>query len=52
MVRIDRITGKRVYGGFPVTIDPKFRHLRAFQPEAEPRRANGGCRPPTLMKGI
>jgi len=40
MVRIDRITGKRVYGAFPVTVDPKSSVIwEAFQPETEPRRA-------------
>ena len=40
MVRIDRVTGKRVYGSFPVTVDPKSAVIwEAFQPETEPRRA-------------
>lgn len=40
MVRIDRITGRRVYGAFPVTEDPKSAIIwEAFQPETEPRRS-------------
>ncbi|MCY7339340.1 MAG: penicillin-binding protein, partial [Sphingomonas bacterium] len=40
MVRIDRITGRRVYGTFPVTEDPKSSVIwEAFQPETEPRRS-------------
>jgi penicillin-binding protein 1A len=40
MVRIDRITGKRVFGTFPVTEDPKSSVIwEAFQPETEPRRS-------------
>ena len=40
MVRIDRITGKRVYGTFPTTEDPKSAVIwEAFQPETEPRRS-------------
>ncbi len=40
MVRIDRVTGKRVFGSFPVTVDPKSSVIwEAFQPETEPRRA-------------
>ncbi|HXG80498.1 MAG TPA: penicillin-binding transpeptidase domain-containing protein, partial [Sphingomicrobium sp.] len=40
MVRIDRVTGKRVFGSFPVTEDPKSSVIwEAFQPETEPRRA-------------
>jgi len=39
MVRIDRITGKRVFGTFPTTEDPKSAVIwEAFQPETEPRR--------------
>ncbi len=38
-VRIDRGTGKRVYGVFPVTEDPKSSVIwEAFQPQTEPRR--------------
>ena len=38
-VRIDRATGKRVYGVFPVTEDPKSPVIwEAFQPQTEPRR--------------
>ncbi|MFL6724513.1 MAG: penicillin-binding protein 1A [Sphingomicrobium sp.] len=40
MVRVDRATGKRVYGSFPTTVDPKSSVIwEAFQPETEPRRA-------------
>jgi penicillin-binding protein 1A len=40
MVRIDRATGKRVYGSFPMTVDPKSSVIwEAFQPETEPRRS-------------
>jgi penicillin-binding protein 1A len=38
-VRIDRGSGKRVYGVFPVTEDPKSSVIwEAFQPQTEPRR--------------
>jgi penicillin-binding protein 1A len=40
MVRIDRVTGKRVFGSFPTTEDPKSSVIwEAFQPETEPRRS-------------
>ncbi len=40
MVRIDRATGKRVFGNFPTTVDPKSSVIwEAFQPETEPRRS-------------
>ena len=40
MVRIDRVTGKRVFGSFPTTVDPKSSIIwEAFQPETEPRRS-------------
>ena len=40
MVRIDRITGKRVFGTFPTSEDPKSSVIwEAFQPETEPRRS-------------
>ena len=40
MVRIDRVTGKRVFGSFPTVEDPKSSVIwEAFQPETEPRRA-------------
>ena len=40
MVRIDRATGKRVFGDFPTTEDPKSSVIwEAFQPETEPRRS-------------
>ncbi len=39
MVRIDRVTGRRVFGTFPVREDPKSAVIwEAFQPESEPRR--------------
>ncbi len=39
MVRIDRVTGKRVFGTFPTQVDPKSPVIwEAFQPETEPRR--------------
>jgi penicillin-binding protein 1A len=40
MVRIDRATGKRVFGDFPTSVDPKSSVIwEAFQPETEPRRS-------------
>ena len=40
MVRIDRVTGRRVFGSFPTTVDPKSSIIwEAFQPETEPRRS-------------
>src|SRR4029453_14720812 len=40
MGRIDRATGKRVFGSFPTTVDPKSSVIwEAFQPETEPRRS-------------
>jgi len=39
-VRIDRASGKRVYGVFPTTEDPKSSVIwEAFQPQTEPRRS-------------
>jgi penicillin-binding protein 1A len=39
-VRIDRASGKRVYGVFPTTEDPKASVIwEAFQPQTEPRRS-------------
>jgi penicillin-binding protein 1A len=39
MVRIDRITGRRVFGTFPIREDPKSAVIwEAFKPETEPRR--------------
>lgn len=39
MVRIDRVTGRRVFGTFPVREDPKSPVIwEAFKPETEPRR--------------
>ena len=43
MVRIDRHSGKRVYGAFPNDEDPKAAVIwEAFKPESEPRRSIGG----------
>jgi len=40
MIRIDRVTGRRVYGAFPTSVDPKSSVIwEAFQPETEPRRS-------------
>ena len=40
MVRIDRASGRRVFGSFPITEDPKSSVIwEAFQPETEPRRS-------------
>ena len=40
MVRVDRATGKRVFGVFPTIVDPKSSVIwEAFQPETEPRRS-------------
>jgi penicillin-binding protein 1A len=40
MVRIDRVTGKRVFGTFPTSEDAKSSVIwEAFQPETEPRRS-------------
>ena len=40
MVRIDRRSGKRVYGGWPTSADPKAGVIwEAFKPESEPRRS-------------
>lgn len=40
MVRIDRVTGKRVFGAFPTSVDPKSAVIwEAFKPETEPRRS-------------
>jgi penicillin-binding protein 1A len=40
MVRVDRATGRRVFGVFPTTVDPKSSVIwEAFQPETEPRRS-------------
>jgi penicillin-binding protein 1A len=39
-VRVDRATGKRVFGVFPTTEDPKASVIwEAFQPQTEPRRS-------------
>jgi penicillin-binding protein 1A len=43
-VRIDRASGKRVYGVFPTTEDPKSSVIwEAFQPQTEPRRSYRGA---------
>ena len=43
-VRIDRATGKRVYGMFPMVEDPKAPVIwEAFQPQTEPRRSYRGA---------
>jgi penicillin-binding protein 1A len=40
MVRIDRASGRRVFGTFPTADDPKASVIwEAFQPETEPRRS-------------
>jgi len=40
MVRIDRVSGRRVFGTFPTREDPKSSVIwEAFQPETEPRRS-------------
>jgi len=42
-VRVDRATGKRVFGIFPVQEDPKSEVIwEAFQPQTEPRRSYRG----------
>jgi penicillin-binding protein 1A len=42
MVRIDRHSGKRVYGAFPSDSDPQAGVIwEAFKPESEPRRSIG-----------
>jgi penicillin-binding protein 1A len=42
MVRIDRRSGKRVYGAFPSDSDPDASIIwEAFKPESEPRRSVG-----------
>jgi penicillin-binding protein 1A len=39
-VRVDRATGKRVFGVFPTKDDPKAQVIwEAFQPQTEPRRS-------------
>jgi penicillin-binding protein 1A len=39
-VRVDRASGRRVFGAFPTTTDPKSSVIwEAFQPETEPRRS-------------
>ena len=40
MVRIDRVSGKRVFGTFPTVEDPRSAVIwEAFRPETEPRRS-------------
>jgi penicillin-binding protein 1A len=42
MVRIDRRSGRKVFGGWPNDADPKSAIIwEAFKPESEPRRAIG-----------
>jgi penicillin-binding protein 1A len=42
-VRVDRATGRRVFGTFPVQEDPKAAVIwEAFQPQTEPRRSYRG----------
>ena len=39
MVRIDRVSGKRVFGGMPNNEEPKASVIwEAFKPDTEPRR--------------
>ena len=39
-MRVDRASGKKVFGVFPTTDDPKPSVIwEAFQPQTEPRRA-------------
>ena len=43
-VRIDRASGKKVFGVFPVSDDPKSSVIwEAFQPQTEPRRSYRGA---------
>ena len=43
-VRVDRATGKRVFGVFPTKEDPKSSVIwEAFQPQTEPRRSYRGA---------
>jgi len=47
--RVDRATGRIVYGSFPVDADPKAAVIwEAFQPQTEPRRAFRRSRLPGL----
>jgi penicillin-binding protein 1A len=40
MVRIDRRSGRKVYGGWPTSADPKSAVIwEAFKPESEPKRS-------------
>jgi penicillin-binding protein 1A len=42
-VRIDRASGKKVFGQFPTSVDPKSPVIwEAFQPQTEPRRSLRG----------
>ena len=46
MVRIDRRSGRKVYGAWPDEADPKSAVIwEAFKPESEPRRAVAKARP-------
>jgi penicillin-binding protein 1A len=48
LVRIDRHSGKRVYGAWPTEADPKSAVIwEAFKPESEPRRSLRGDEVPT-----
>ncbi len=50
MVRIDRRSGKRVYGAFPEDTDPKAAVIwEAFKPESEPRRSIGKDMVPAIV---
>jgi penicillin-binding protein 1A len=51
MVRIDRRSGKRVYGAFPSNSDPQASVIwEAFKPESEPRRSIGKDVAPAAAK--
>ncbi len=50
MVRIDRKSGKRVYGAWPTESDPKAGVIwEAFKPESEPRRSIRSDEVPTAV---
>ena len=52
MVKIDRRSGKRVYGGTPDDTDIKASIIwEAFKPESEPRRTGSLVRDPVAEKG-
>jgi penicillin-binding protein 1A len=53
MVRIDRKTGRRVYGVWPDDKDPKAAVIwEAFKPESEPRRSLRGDEGPAVLKKV